>query len=308
MSATGADGVPRRSRRARAADRHRRARRLRPQRALRGRAAGVRRARHARDARTTAPRSWLPAGAAARPPRDERLPESFPQLAGSSSASPATRREALELGRPRRTTRGLERVPDADRRGADPGRVLPGLPSQRGRAARGGPAVDVGGATASGTSRRDDPARHADRSACASTCASARPTTVADVARRLARARRRAARRRSASTPSVVRERPVLRPRRQDARRQPARAGLKFERGLSDRRREADGDHVVQLPPGSLRRSTSASGRRTGKSRTPPASASASSASRSRCSARTGSTRRAGRPGARAAAGLDEDA
>ena len=74
------------------------------------------------------------------------------------------------------------------------------------------------------------------------------------VARRLARPGARAPARARARRRLRRRHRPVLRPRRPDARGQPARAGAQVRDPGPDRRARADGGRVVQLPPGPLRR------------------------------------------------------
>ena len=73
--------------------------------------------------------------------------------------------------------------------------------------------------------------------------------------------------------------RPVLRPQRPDAGREPARAGAEVRDPRPDRRARADRGRVVQLPPGPLRVDLRDRARRRRRSPTPPASASGSSGS-----------------------------
>ena len=87
---------------------------------------------------------------------------------------------------------------------------------------------------------------------------------------------------------------PVLRPQRQDARAKPAVPGAEARGARLDHCGRADRRRVVQLPTASTSRRCSISGSRTGSRHTRRASASASSASRWRCSAGTASTRRRG--------------
>ena len=165
------------------------------------------------------------------------------------------------------------------------GRLLPGLPGDRGAraAAAGGVIVDAGGAYVFRHEPSGDPARlqmfHQRE-----IVRIGEPETVAawrDAWRdravellRGARARRRRRRRR----------RPVLRPQRPDARREPARAGAQVrDRWSTIAGAGADRGRVVQLPPGPLRRRSTGSSSPTAASRTPPASASGWSGSRSRC-------------------------
>ena len=90
-------------------------------------------------------------------------------------------------------------------------------------------------------------------------------------------------------------QRRVLRPQRQDARGEPARAGPQARARLPDQSRsQPDGDHVHQLPPGSLRLGLRHRHRPTGALPIPPALALGSSASRSRSCGRTGSNSTSG--------------
>ena len=76
---------------------------------------------------------------------------------------------------------------------------------------------------------------------------------VAGAPRRVARARPGRAHRARAAGPLRGRQRPVLRPGRQDARRQPARLAAEVRDVRRPHRGEADRDRLVELPRGPLR-------------------------------------------------------
>ena len=102
------------------------------------------------------------------------------------------------------------------------------------------------------------------------------------------------------------RQRSVLRPRRQDARQQPARPEPEVRAADPDHLdRQSDRLHELQLSPGRLRREMGPATSRTAASPTPPASASAWSASRWRCSTITVSTSRNGRRACARRSGAD---
>ena len=290
--------VPRRAPPARPADRDRRARRLRPQRRVR---------RHARARRP--PRSTP--SAIDGPRRGDALPsDSEPRRTSSAAAtssrfrtsparftaSPAPSGRTASCSQRGRAGRRLERGVSRRAGGADARRLLSGVSDARGHAA--------GRRTAGRRHVVLLPPRAVGRrragcrcSGCTSTCGLAEPETVVawremwlgrveSVDRR---ARPRRARASVASDPFFGRGGNA-------ARRQPARSAPQARDRRADRQRRApDRDHLAQLPPGPLRRSCSASRPPTARSRTPPASGSASSASRWRCTAGTASTVRSGR-------------
>ena len=148
-------------------------------------------------------------------------------------------------------------------------------------------------ASPSGTSRAST-RPGCSRSGCTSSCSSARPTEA--VAHRdlwlqrgldVARGARPAGAHRD-------RQRPVLRPGRPDAGRQPADRGAQVRGGHRPHRRQGDGDRLGELPRGPLRPAVRHAPRPTARSRTAPASATAWSGSPWRCSPPTGWTSRAG--------------
>ena len=190
-----------------------------------------------------------------------------------SSRSRAARRRR-RAGRARRPPRGLGRVPADDRSGADAGRLLPGVSGDR---------------RARAAARRRRVRRRRRRLGVP-------PRALGDPARRQmfhqhelvrigepdavlawrdewARARaRRCCAALGLAAELDRRQRPVLRPRRADARRQPARAGAQARAARPDRRSRADRAGLVQPPPGPLRRAPTASSSPTAASRTPRAS------------------------------------
>ncbi len=224
--------------------------------------------------------------------------QSFPHLAGSVFSF-----EGDEAGRGRAgarapSARGLERVPGDDRAGARAGGLLPGLsgdrrarPAAAGRRHRrrrrrlGVPprALRGPGAAADLPPARDRPARRARGRARLARRVAQRGLELLRAARPRRRARRR--------------QRPVLRPRRAHARRQPARAGAEVRAAGADRRAPSR----RRWPRSTTTRTTSL--RTTGSSSMPaaatgpptrPASASVRSGSCSRCCATTASTRTPG--------------
>ena len=296
------DGVPRRPRRARAA----RSRPACPASTaasgdVRGRPARVRRARHAASRRATAPRSCAsrPCCRATHLETSGYL-SSFPHLAGIRvQLRRATSARHCELGGRAARHEDWSDAPDDDRRRRSS--RPPATPSTRGsrtgHAARGRPARSTSAPTASATSRRTT------RRACRSfrharaRAHRRRPTVVAEwhrgwlergggiLAVGRARRRRRCLRTiRSSGVPGSM-----LAANQRDQ-------GLKFELRVPDREREADGDHVDQLPPGSLRpRLRDPTARRRDRPHGLPRLRSRAR-SRSRSSARTASTRQRGRP------------
>ena len=223
--------------------------------------------------------------------------KSFPHLAGSIFAFDGSEAQAAEQYERASAPRGLERVPADDRPRAHAGRLLPGLPrDRRPRAA--------GRRRRHGRRRRRLrlPARALRRSGAPADVPPAR-----DRAHRRARDGRRRGATPGASAPLEllgglgleveldVATRPVLRPQRPDARRQPARAAAQV-RGA---RRRSPAPSRRRSRRSTTTRTTSppptGSSSPTARRRTPPASASAWSGSRSRCSAPTASTRRRGR-------------
>ena len=222
---------------------------------------------------------------------------SFPHLAGSVFSFEGNDAQALELeGRAARHEDWSEFQSKTDAV-LLPGGLLPGLSADRpprsaasGRRDRrhrqrlGLPQRAVG------RSRADALVPHArvrpDR----------RSRRCRDLPRRLARADARPLR--AARPRRGIRGRlgPVLRARRPDAGREPEGAGAQVRARRDGRRAGADGDRLVQLPPGPFHARSTRSASRAAASPTPAASRSGSSGSRSPCSGPTASTRRRGRP------------
>ncbi len=168
--------------------------------------------------------------------------------------------------------------------------VYPAI-AARGRLPAGGVTIDAGGSYVFRHEPSRDPARmqmfHQRE-----IVRIGEPEAVQCVARPLARAGARAARRHRPAGRARRRDRSVLRTQRPHARREPARAAAEVRGAQPDRGAGADRAGVVQLPPGALRLGLRDHASRTAPRRTPPASGSVWSGSRSRSSARMGSTLR----------------
>ena len=123
------------------------------------------------------------------------------------------------------------------------------------------------------------------------------PEQIDGFPRTLDRARRRNRRRARADPPHRGRERSVLRPRRRDGRQVPGRAGAEI-RDADPRALGGNPDrlHELQLSSRPFRPDLGHARRQTANPPTPPASPSAWTASRSRCSRPTERTPRNGRP------------
>ena len=116
---------------ARPADRKRRSRGLRTRGGVRACAWRFRRAHHAHRDRRWARADGLPAAAASRPAREDRLPEVVSASGGRDLRLRRRRGAGHRAGGAREPARGLERVPGHDRSGTHAGGLLSGLSGGR---------------------------------------------------------------------------------------------------------------------------------------------------------------------------------